>query len=57
MALSETRVKFYVMQIRMGKMTIDKVPAAYKARVQKTLDDGEYMPGHVNMVGDDQEEI
>ena len=50
-------IKFYVVQIRMGKMTIEQVPKKYRAAVQKALDDGEYMPGHVNMVGDNQEEI
>ena len=53
MALSETRVKFYVMQIRIGKVTIDKVPAAYKVRVQEALDNREYMPGHIDSVGEE----
>ena len=40
-------VKFYVMQIRMGKMTIEQVPARYCEAVQKALDEGLYMPTEV----------
>lgn len=37
-------VKFYVMQIRMGNITIDDVPTKWRAKVQKALDEGLYMP-------------
>ena len=40
-------VKYYVMQIRMGKMTIEQVPARYREAVQKALDEGLYMPTEV----------
>lgn len=31
-------VKFYVMQIKMGKMTIENVPHLWKEKVQKELE-------------------
>lgn len=37
-------VKYYVMQIRMGKLTIDDVPKKWREAVQKALDEGLYMP-------------
>lgn len=30
-------VKFLILQIRLGRITIDQVPAAYKAAVQEAL--------------------
>lgn len=37
-------IKFYVMQIRMKRITIDDVPEEYKEQVQEALDNGEYKP-------------
>lgn len=34
------RVRFYVMQIRMHRMTIDMVPEEYREAVREALGDG-----------------
>lgn len=34
------RVRFYVMQIKMRKMTIDQVPEEYREAVREALGDG-----------------
>lgn len=41
-------VKFYTIQIRMGKITIEDVLEKYRAEVQEALDEGKYMPGDVD---------
>ena len=46
-------IKFYVVQIRMGKITIDDVPKKWRDKVQGALDAGLYMPNHVDAVGDE----
>ena len=33
-------VRFYVMQIRMHRLTIDQVPYEYREAVREALDDG-----------------
>lgn len=33
-------VKFYVLRIRMGKMTIEEVPAKWREKVQAALEEG-----------------
>lgn len=32
-------VKFYVTQIRLGKMTLEQVPEKWKAKVEESLND------------------
>jgi len=32
-------VKFYVLQIKMGKMTLDEVPERYREAVRKALEE------------------
>ena len=34
------RIRFYVMQIKMRKMTIDQVPEEYREAVREALGDG-----------------
>ena len=31
-------IKFFVLQIRLGRITIEQVPAAYRTAVQEALD-------------------
>ena len=33
-------VKFYYLQVKMGKITIDDVPERYRDKVKKMLDNG-----------------
>ena len=34
-------IRFLVMQIRLGKVTLDKIPEKYRADVEQELGDGE----------------
>jgi hypothetical protein len=38
MATVSYKVKYYAMQVRMGKMTIDEVPEEYREEVKKYLE-------------------
>lgn len=38
--MSSAKVRFYVMQIRMKKMTLDQVPDEYREAVREALGDG-----------------
>ncbi len=49
MSIPVAFIKFYVMRIRRGAMTIEEVPAKYRDAVQEALDNGEYMPNEVGI--------